>query len=126
MLEVALLASFCNDQRCGKERNSVPDFPGEHGVEAGVGLERLQFFECAVESALETGVVAGETIGQGIEQVDSGFEDMDTAQIPGGCDEFVEESLLQSALRGDFELVVGMQCSEGFAFFGFDDQLLGG
>jgi len=72
------------------------------------------------------GVVAGETIGQGIEQVDSGFEDMDTAQIPGGCDEFVEESLLQSALRGDFELVVGMQCSEGFAFFGFDDQLLGG
>ena len=104
----------------------MPDFAWEHGVEAGVGLERLQFFECAVEGALETGVVARETVGQGIEQVDSGCEDSDAAQIPGGCDEFVEESLLQSSLRGDFELIVGLQGIEGFAFFGFDDQLLGG
>jgi len=108
------LASFCNDQRCGKERSSVPNFTWEHGVESGLGLERLQFFECAVEGALETGVMARETVGQWIEQIDSCFEDSDAAQIPGGCDEFVEESLLQSSLRGDFQLVVGLQCFEGY------------
>jgi hypothetical protein len=90
MLEVAFLASFCNDQGCCKERSFQSDSRGEHGVEAGFSLEHAQFFEGAVEGALEAGVMAGEAIGKGIEEVDSGFEDADTAEIPSGGDEFVE------------------------------------
>jgi len=83
---VALLASFCNDQRRGKERSFQSYARGKHGVEAGFGLERPQFFEGAVEGALEAGVMAGEAVGKGIEEVDSGLEDVDAAEIPGGGD----------------------------------------
>ena len=121
-----LLASFCNELRRGKERSSRPVMVGKHGVESGIGLESLQLFERAMKGSLKAGMVAREAIGLGIEQVDSGLEEADTAQIPGGCDQFVEEGLLKSALRVDFALIAGLQFLEGFTLFRLDDQLLGG
>jgi hypothetical protein len=95
-------------------------------MEAGIGLESFELSQRAVKGALEAGVMARETIGLGVEQVDSGLEEADTAQIPAGYDEFVKEGLLKSALRVDFALIAGLQFLEGFTLFRLDDQLLGG
>ena len=77
-----------------------------------------------MEGALEAGVMPLEAVKLGVEEVDSGLEDADAAQIPGVVDEFIEEFLLEGAARVDFRLIASVQFLEGFAFFGFDDQLL--
>ena len=96
----------------------MPDSAGQHGVEAGIGVQRLEFFACAMEDARQT-------VELGIEHVDRGLEDADAAEIPGGGDEFIEEGLLEGALGLDFALVTGEQVIEGLEVLRLDDQLLG-
>jgi hypothetical protein len=103
----------------------VPDFAGEHGVEAGVGLKSLEFFYCALHGALKTDVITGQAVILGIEHIDGGLEDADAAEIPSGGNEFVKESLLESALGVDLGLVTGLELVEGFEVFRLDEQLLG-
>jgi hypothetical protein len=125
VLAVAFLASFGDRQWRGKERSFVPDFAWEHGVEAGVGLKSLQFFDCALHGALKADVITGQAVKLGIEHIDGGLEDADAAEVPGGGDKLVKEGLLESALGIDFGLVTGLEFIEGFEVFRFDEQLLG-
>jgi hypothetical protein len=71
-------------------------------------------------------MMALEAIELWVEHVDAGLEKADTAEIPGGGNEFIEEVLLECAARIDFGLVTSAQFLKGFPLFGMDDELLGG
>ena len=104
----------------------MPVVAGQHVVKAGLGLQSFQFFECAVESAFEPGVVTAQAVGQRIKHVSLGLEGAHATEIPGGGDELVEESFLDGALGLDVVLIVREELLELFAFFGLYGQLLRG
>ena len=92
-----------------------------------------------METALDAGFVAGETIKFGgqrgvVEYVEVAFggggqfrfHAADAAKIPGGGDELIEQDLLDSALRTDVGLELGEEFVEFFSVFSADDELGGG
>jgi hypothetical protein len=54
-----VLGSFCNFLERGERRGVFYQVCGEGGDQGSVGVESFQFFEGAVEGALDAGLVAG-------------------------------------------------------------------
>ena len=104
----------------------MPDGARKQGAQGGLGLQGFEFLERAVEGALKTGVMAGEAIVLGIEHVGLGLQNTDAAKVPGGGDQFIEESLLDWAAGIDLALIVGEDLFEIFALLGFNQELLSG
>ena len=79
-----------------------------------------------MERAFDTAMVAGQAVIVRVQHVDSGLENADAAQVPGGIDQFIKESLLELALRVNFVFIAGQEKFELFTVFWCDQQLLGG
>src|SRR5437868_8234558 len=90
-----------------------------------------------VEAALDSGVVAGETVELGgevfvLEDFGGGprcgelsFHTANAVEVPSGDGEFVEDDALERALRLDFGLELCAQVFELLAFSDGDDSLCG-
>ena len=91
-----------------------------------------------MEGALDARLMAGEAIELGlkfviVEQVsiggearaEVGFHAADSAKVPGGGDQLIEEGLLKRALGRDVGLESGEQFVEFFAILGADDEVFG-
>ena len=62
-----------------------------------------------MEGFLKTGVMARQAIEARIEHIDFGLEKVNAVKVPGCGDEFLEESLLEWALRIDLPLILRVQ-----------------
>jgi hypothetical protein len=133
------LGSFCNFDCGGERRGGFADVREDHRLDGRIGLESFQLLQTAVERALDARVVTGEPVELGLEIVvvkkvsigcgvgaEFGFHAADPAQVPGRCDELVEQGLLEHALRSDVVLEFGGEGFEFFTIFWTNDEVLGG
>jgi len=125
---VEVLGSFCNFVRRGQGRGVFAERRGEGGVQNGIGLNGFQLLEGTVEGSLDAGVVAGETVELvGVVLIARlGFKKANAAKVPGGGNQFIEQSLLDGALGLDVGLEAGEEVFEFLLFAGGDDDFAGG
>ena len=122
-----VLGSFCNFVCGGQGWGVFAERGGEGSVDYGIGLKGFQLFEAAMEGSLDAGVVAGEPIELGGVLIAwIGFQQANTAQVPGGGDQFIEQCLLDGALGFDVCYKIGEQAVEYFLLTGGDDDLASG
>ena len=106
------LGSFCNLRARGERRGCLHEVDRQGASESGVGVQSFEFAQGSVEASFEAGVIAGEAIELGGEDVvgeevagrgrgghEFGFHAANAAQIPGGGEEFFKDDFLERALR---------------------------
>jgi hypothetical protein len=106
-------------------------------LKKGVGLQGFELLQAAMEGALDAGFVAGDAVEFGLEVVRGkqvavfdavtqlGFHAASAAKVPGGGDQFIEQGLLDGALRFDLGQEIGQELLEFFVLAGRDDHFAG-